>query len=428
MKFHLLFISLLLCLLLAVPALAVPSYEVTVWDCDPPNLDVHAIRVVGRGVLVNISGMNSEDDDHSFTVHFFLTDSTSAHNLIAYGTRQITNSSTVYVLGTDFIDWNNSYFLWMGVKIGSTYTRDNCFFFTDDGSVMTANFTGEGTDLNDNFALGDGYADDYIGAYIYFEPGFYDSYVDVSIPGVTNFGQMVIDYGESVGMPWFYLVIAFLITAIVVCIPLSFSLKYHFDMPNFIYGILVIAGVSLNFALGLLYLWMFAVFILVTVFILTIRFKDQLQSLMPWRAPGKSEKVDLSKASLEPYGTEKTKKYPFKQARLPVKTDVGIAPQRVKKPVKQTVQMPLIRPPLESEVYKAKVTQLELKPPKRPAMWSVLRDKQLVINDKRLSVGGSSHPTTAGKPIKYYKGKKEKGYWGFAPAKKSDKRAWKGGN
>jgi len=274
------------------------DYEVTVWDCDPPNLDMRAIRVIGRGVEMNISGTYSADENHSFILYCFLTDSSDDHNLKAWTTIEVTSTPTLYTLGKDTLDFNSSYFLFVGVPIG-TYTTDNTGFISDDGSVMVNTFSTAGYDKGSDVSIGTGEANDYIGCYLFFEPGFYDSYYPVGIPGLSSFGSMLITYGDYIGIPFFYLLIAFLITAIITCIPLSFSLRHDINLPNFIYGACICAGVSLTYVLGIIFLWQFGLFVVFTVFTIIIKYKDTLEATVPWR--GKH----MGEIKLSPYGSVK---------------------------------------------------------------------------------------------------------------------------
>jgi hypothetical protein len=60
---------------------------------------------------------------------------------------------------------------------------------------------------------------------------------------------------------------------------------------------------------------------------------------------------------------EKPHRYPFKQSRLPIKIDQGIAPQRISRKSKiLTMQTSLKRPPLESELPAYEVEGLRFTP------------------------------------------------------------------
>jgi hypothetical protein len=229
-------------------------------------MDTGASRVIGRGILFNASA------DGNYTIHAFLTDATDDHNIIAHETRVVTNNASIMVFGASTIDWNQSYFFFVGILVDATYTSLNTQFVSSDGSVIPAAFTTDGYDKNDDAGFGTGKAVDFIGCYLFFEPGFHNSGYIPGAPTPGALGQAVRAYGNSIGVPYFYLIIAFLIAAIIGLIPLSIALQYDLNMPNFIYGIFIAVGVTLDFGIGLLDLWMFGMFVLFVVLSVILRY------------------------------------------------------------------------------------------------------------------------------------------------------------
>jgi hypothetical protein len=278
------------------------TYHISFDDCDPVNLDTGASDAIGRGVYVDIYGLKTNSFHTTYTnipISFFLTDDSTDHNLIAYGTGSLyyrhngsvmdTYNNTyaygfkpnTFTLCKNYISWNQSYYIFMGTKLGSTYTELNTIISTPDGSVQPTNFTVENYNVGGNVAFGtSSYTNDYIGCVIYFEPGFYDS--GSTMGGITpgTLGLIVRNWGVSIGVPYFHIVIAFLIAAIIALIPFSIALQYDLNMPNFIYGIFIAVGVTLDFGIGLIELWMYGMFVLFVILTIILRYQEQVQKLI----------------------------------------------------------------------------------------------------------------------------------------------------
>jgi hypothetical protein len=278
-------------LLFATPALAA-TYEVTVNTCDPPNMDTHASRTMGRGILFNVTA------NGDYTIHVFLCDASSNHNLIAHETRMVSTSDEVMVFGKTTITWNESYFLFVGIEVDGTYTSANTLFISSDGSVIPGAFTGDGVDVGDNFDLGSAKDDDYIGCFLFFEPGFYDSGSTIGPQTPAEWGQAVRDWGEDIGVPYFYFIIAVIIAAVCIAIPFSLAVKYDLDLPNFIYTIFIMVGVSVDWYIGLLDLWMFAMVIIIAVMATVIKYQETIQKLIT--APKEVVKLGVRKTITSP--------------------------------------------------------------------------------------------------------------------------------
>lgn len=199
-------------------------------------------------------------------------------------------------------DWNQSWYMHYGYRIlplqniettmnaktpvmsstnARVYSDDTCgsvlwsmdgYYFRDNIGNIHNGVTTNTEILND---LGNPY--DYIGALAYIPTGEYPiaSFLYPSL-SISTFGVIIHEYGISIGMPWFFMLIVFLIIGVCVSIPFSFAVKYNLDMPNIIYGGSIVLGVWISFALGILPLWMLFLFIAAVVLTVMLRFKEPL--------------------------------------------------------------------------------------------------------------------------------------------------------
>jgi len=255
------------------------DYSITVNYLDPVNLDVQASRTIGRGIQINMTG----NDD--IIVYFLLTYADTDREIIDTTTRAVNATAYNYTVFNDKIMWNYSYLLFVGVLLDDDpeYTDTNFTLDCSNFSVINLVFSADDLEDGTGVQLDDSDALDFLGFYIYFEPGFYDQYYSFDEPGGTNLGTLIIEYGEwlttetGINFDWFYLLIAFLIIAIFCFVPLGFALKYDFSLPNFMYGIFIICGSVINQAVGLFSLWMTILVVLVVIFAIVIRYRDNIE-------------------------------------------------------------------------------------------------------------------------------------------------------
>lgn len=288
------FVFALLTMLLIVPfsVSAIFTYTITENTCDPPNMDTGASRVIGRGVYFNVTGIDVGDPNATFMLDALLTDATDDRNIIDHETYSINANSTVIVMFKNVIDWNQSYFVYVGIKTtGTVYTTTNTQLVSADGATIIATFSADDTEDNTDVEFGTSENIDYYGFYLYFEPGFHNSGYIPGAPTPGALGLAVRAYGNSIGVPYFYLIIAFLIAAIIGLLPFSIALQYDLNMPNFIYGIFIAVGVTLDFGIGLLDLWMFGMFVLFVVLSVILRYQEQVQKLISHTQTNKNVEV-----------------------------------------------------------------------------------------------------------------------------------------
>jgi hypothetical protein len=99
-------------------------------------------------------------------------------------------------------------------------------------------------------------------------------------------------------------------------------------MPNFIYGIFIIAGVSLDFWIGLLELWMFALFLLLVLLVIIVRFKDTIESFLPMEGGFRKEMfTPWAKSAKGVAGITA-------RAGSKIKKDIGVKKENIRKTIK----------------------------------------------------------------------------------------------
>jgi hypothetical protein len=288
------FVFALLTMLLIVPfsVSAIFTYTITENTCDPPNMDTGASRVIGRGVYFNVTSIDVGDPNATFMLDALLTDATDDRNIIDHETYSINANSSILIMFKNVIDWNQSYFVYVGIKTtGTIYTSTNTQLVTSDGATIIATFSADDTEDDTDVEFGTSENIDFYGFYFYFEPGFHNSGYVPGTPTPGVLGQMVRSYGNSIGVPYFYLIIAFLIAAIISLLPFSIALQYDLNMPNFVYGIFIAVGVTLDFGIGLLDLWMFGMFVLFVCLSVILRYQENIQKLLTHTETNKNVEV-----------------------------------------------------------------------------------------------------------------------------------------
>ena len=325
-------------------------------------------QVVEDGVSVNVSCVHFyldplgydppfiTDQRFNYTAIFaptykiwaFVTDNADPRAVLGYATFDVSTTSsrtaslfgrtynygiqdTVISFGAQFFEYNMSYNIYYGVRMNSAgLTTSNTFIDLPDKTLSPSLFSVSGDwggpgvpRVGDVLRETSTEVNRYIGTHIYVETTATTSFNPMFATG--NLGDWVRSYGNYMGLPWFYLAIAFLIIAICAVIPLSLSLKYDFDLPNFVYVITISIGVIVDWGVNLLDLWMAAFYFIVLIIGLIFTYKEDLGMIMS--LPGytfvRGQKVSssedatlkhsgyLSKAYLKDTGTlkEKTQRY-----------------------------------------------------------------------------------------------------------------------
>jgi hypothetical protein len=154
----------------------------------------------------------------------------------------------------------------------------------------------------------------YFGGCVYFETTTNASLNTRFATG--NLGDIVRNYGNSIGMPYFFLFIAFMIIGIFTFIPFSFFIKYNLHPPNFVYMIFISIGVVVNYAVNLFDLWMLIFYIGVFILIIIIRYREDIEKIESLRLTKLYTKAKQKEAT-----AVEGKEY---KKSLPLKKDQGI--------------------------------------------------------------------------------------------------------
>lgn len=246
----------------------------------------------------------------SIPVYVFITDNTSHRNLIAWGSDTATWNERTNVYLTNATYWGNhvsmlTYTTPLTAQYGTKYiTVDEKWKFNYYSSyyvyigVKHADYpsigiTYDGTSYPMNFSVSTvgGYyvaestvtegGSTFVGSVVYFEtnPSIYGPHGTNMLFTPSGFGVLVDNYGMSIGLPFFSVIIAFLVVGI--CCFSIFSIAARFDLaiPNVVYGIAVIAGMTLDLMLGLILLWMFVLFCLVVALVCFLTFREQIEGI-----------------------------------------------------------------------------------------------------------------------------------------------------
>ncbi len=254
-----------------------------------------------------------------------------------------------YTIGKDVIENNQAYYLYIGVK--PPYNCSNTYITVDD-TLKAVNWSLDKMEKGYLVSPDDTYDVDFMGAYAYFETN--PAYVDTYSPGnfrstpavITNFIIWCnLPPPNGAGLPWLPVLFGFLPAIIIVGLLYSFARKFEISIPQFIYVLAMSGGLFITWSIGLLSLWIFVFMVSGLVLVSIYSFREPINKALKILTPSKRS-ISTVKAT-----TEKTYKYPLKQARLPAKVDQGVAPQHIsRKPRIATTQTSLRRPPLESEL------------------------------------------------------------------------------
>jgi hypothetical protein len=235
-------------------------------------------------------------------LHNFVCNRTS-NEVVAYGSRQLlfehTGDTTEIYAGaiiTHSLDWSElvwgknifnpreNYTVYWGVSCDD-YSDTN-FVLTYDETIQAVNFSLETMPPNKGSKIASyaTYADKFIGFTTYFETfqGAGDKYPLGFTGGYqnTNYGQIIRDYFDDMGMGWFSTILAYLIPIIFVGLVYYFMREHEISLPSFLYGLPIIAGLYLSFAIGIMVLWMFLFSVLGVVFSFMYHYREPINKAL----------------------------------------------------------------------------------------------------------------------------------------------------
>jgi hypothetical protein len=280
-------------------------HHVSFSNAYPPYLSLYGGDAITQGFEMNATCLDSTGNYTLQPVYFFITDNSSSRNLLAWTSRTIhykpaftkdlsalwNTTGQVFGYGTEWLneliryngfEYYTSYYIYIGVPDDP----DTMLTVIDD-TLLPVNFSvseiaGVYTTFSDvsEYTTVWGAGNHFIGAMAYFEtnPSIYGAgWRPGGGSGGFDLGTALDGYGASIGIPFFSILIAFMVCAICAVIPWRLAVKYEFQLPNFVYTFAVIGGIVLDFSLNIIDLWMFALFILVIVFTAFLRYREEIE-------------------------------------------------------------------------------------------------------------------------------------------------------
>lgn len=274
-------------------------YNINLANCLPENLNLGASPYVNKGISLDLFAIMSYAGDYNYSsipVAYFITDNTTDRHILGYGNGTVyyTHRGSVLTYAYGFqpihrispypLQLDHGYYFYVGIKIEGAYTLANTMVSCSDGSMFALDFSTNGyttaSHLKEEPVLGAWtYGNHYTGACSYFETGIGNTKGSFTFT-VGTLGLIIRNWGDSVGGTGFGMILAlligFMITMIFLSIPFQLSLKFHFKMPNYIYGVFIILGVTTDFGLGIVELWQYAFFILCVALTVVVRFREEI--------------------------------------------------------------------------------------------------------------------------------------------------------
>lgn len=246
--------------------------------CDPWYLDMHAAHVLNINKPGHMYVTTNDYDTRSMA--FFVTDLNRRIQGFTTGLSvnySVLNNCIVwryFSYNPRFYHINTPYNVYAGFSSATmnVSTDDTCINMTAFScpAIISINVSTISEDASQ--------AIDYTGMMIYFEtyPGTGESSTGWWTGQDNSIGDMINAYGDSMGMPYFGLVIAFIIIIICVMTPLGVSIRYNLSFPNFIYAIMSSIGIVISTFLELMAVWMCAVFFTAMIITIVTKYKDSL--------------------------------------------------------------------------------------------------------------------------------------------------------
>lgn len=322
------------------------SHEISLKDFNPPAYNLLGMHVMRDGFRWSMTDYGSTQ-----TVYLFLCNAT--RKLIAYGTRTVTYTNNgTYTVGGVLYDKG---FTWHDYQ-GKTSYQDISFYIprapyyeyvgvrTDDGSHSWANTrvtmlddTGVGGDtreLNwslDAFTVGSdlyhnsvAHSYDFQGYFTYFEtmPAAGESLGGgIGTPGQAGWVGLIRGYFAGFNMVWMMYMLGFIVVCAFVGPTYAFARKFNISIPNFIYVLMIVVGVTAAWVIGFFDTWIYVFFLAIVLLSLVIKFREPIEQavlrgemikglqratpkrkLGPWTIPIKIKKVKITDTGLRPEG------------------------------------------------------------------------------------------------------------------------------
>jgi hypothetical protein len=188
-------------------------------------------------------------------------------------------SDIVVTCGSNNFAFNNSYFIYYGIRLSGAITSSNIAVDTLDPSMSsvafsTSSLTSAGT-LGNDFSL----AYDFVGSSVYFECPFMGSSAFELNWAPGTLGNDVRNYGDSIGFPFLYIIVAIILVAVCALLPLWFAMKFDLNIPNFLYIIFISIGVIIDYGINLLDLWMVVMYFILLFLSITLSYKDEINAV-----------------------------------------------------------------------------------------------------------------------------------------------------
>lgn len=252
-------------------------------QAEPLIVDVFVID--GTVTARNGSSVNSPDYQHRIIQHYSKTIqfTTASYAQNPYGEEEYFNvtESVVKVDAANF-EFNHSYLIYYGIRSSEDdaayeYGRSHYdWLATTDSTIELKTFSVDGFD-NESIVIDDLSLEyGFIGGAVYYNMSYATirGYNSIFTPGTV--GIWLRSFGNTIGIPFFHLLIAFMIIGIAAAIPFSFAIRFDFDMPNFVYALTISIGIILDWGLFLLDLWMVAMYFVLLAFIIVTRFRESI--------------------------------------------------------------------------------------------------------------------------------------------------------
>lgn len=305
------------------------THMVSLRGFDPACYDLKALHVMHDGFQWSMTSNDTQ------TVYIFLCNADN-RTLIAYGTRSVsyTNNGTLNSLDQGFT-WHD-YTGKTSYGNSSLYIPRSAYYEyigvrTDDGSHSWANTrvtmlddTGIGGDTREvNWSLSLGFSTDWSLKYTLHHNslssaaqffGYFSYYETMPAPGetISGLGSQtkaswllgINVYFVSMGMGWMMYMLGFIVVCCFVGPTYAFARKFNISVPNFIYVLMAVVGVTAAWVIGFFDTWVYVFFVILVMLALVIKYREPIEQAVGFA----SEEVSEFKA-----GEERIRK-PFRTA------------------------------------------------------------------------------------------------------------------
>lgn len=254
--------------------------------------------VVNDGTSVNVSCLGYGLAGCSYLdldLYVFITDTKFPRNLLGYrvvpvsyqtfdttglwNSYEVNISDIAVTCGSNNFAFNHSYYIYYGVRLTGSVTALNTAVDTLDPSMSsvafsTSSLTSAGTLMND-ISL----TYDFVGSSVYFECPYMGSSAFTFNWAPGTLGNDVRNYGDSIGFPFLYIIVAIILVAVCALLPLWFAMKFDLNIPNFLYIIFISIGVVIDYGINLLDLWMVVMYFILLFLSITLSYKDEINAV-----------------------------------------------------------------------------------------------------------------------------------------------------